>query len=828
MTNATLKAGAASRPILFPKEMFPTDMLVGVQKNPFARALILSGSQSFAILALELVNVGDDIIEKIRRYTSEKADVPYEQVWVHVTHAITTPHAPGGPNFGKPGHTPPSRPGFAPDPNTPMKRATFEKAVLDAAIAAVDACLPLKSAVYGLGTGESLVNVNRDLEFPQGWWVKQNPAEKSNKKMQVLTVKTPDGTLIATFVSYGIKPSAIDQSGREDGTAMVSPDVPGHACALVEKELGAPCLFCMSAAGDQVPREQSFYETVDESGHVCRVDDGFARGIEIVERLGREMADDILSIVSKTDADEHSADLRSASSQIICGMRAQSNRQSAPTHELEYKLNGYMSLDMSVATLGDEIAFVAVKPETNAQTESELWKGSPYKHTMLLSMINGGMKYMPDKLSYERCTWEAGSSMLMPGAAEKWVARANDLLKTVKMGRAEPKVTVIATPYGDGERIDTAVVEFPGEVPELDKIAVVDRTILSRKLDGKTLTLELSPDDKAATVLYKFDLKPGGPGKGPGGPGGPGKGSGGPRGPVRGGKERNCVAVEVEIPGFDAPIISTKAVQNVIDDFVSGSYKRILYNLFIPKNYDPAKKYPLVLFIPDAGPNGNDPLLALAQGIGGTIWATPEEQAKHPCFVLAVQIPSGIMLTTDEHTVSDEFNDIVELLNRTIDSYSIDHNRIYTTGQSQGCMASCELMARFPDLFAAAMPISGHWDVEKMTSLTHSRFLFGLSEGGLKEYPNFNEITEGLEAKGVKVHKVRLNFRDGWEINNAKVREAIGNPKAAQVVYVIFDKDTAFPDDQKNRPPFAHHNRGWELCYYLEPARDWLFAQSKD
>ena len=94
----------------------------------------------------------------------------------------------------------------------------------------------------------------------------------------------------------------------------------------------------------------------------------------------------------------------------------------------------------------------------------------------------------------------------------------------------------------------------------------------------------------------------------------------------------------------------------------------------------------------------------------------------------------------------------------------------------------------------------------------------------MKEYPSFNAITDGLEAQGVDVRRIRLNFRDGWEVNNAKVRAAA---EGAQVVYVIFDKATAFPDDGKFRPDMAHHSRGWELTYQLEAARDWLFAQHR-
>jgi len=76
----------------------------------------------------------------------------------------------------------------------------------------------------------------------------------------------------------------------------------------------------------------------------------------------------------------------------------------------------------------------------------------------------------------------------------------------------------------------------------------------------------------------------------------------------------------------------------------------------------------------------------------------------------------------------------------------------------------------------------------------------------------------------VKVARIRLNYRDGWEINDAKVREGIGD---AQVVYIIFDEATAFPDDGKERVKILHHQRGWELTYCLESARDWIFAQSK-
>ncbi|WP_246830467.1 hypothetical protein [Neisseria sp. HMSC077D05] len=62
--------------------------------------------------------------------------------------------------------------------------------------------------------------------------------------------------------------------------------------------------------------------------------------------------------------------------------------------------------------------------------------------------------------------------------------------------------------------------------------------------------------------------------------------------------------------------------------------KEMQYNLYTPKNLEPGRKYPLVMFIADASTAGKGVKAPLMQGYGGIIWATDEAQAKHPTFVL--------------------------------------------------------------------------------------------------------------------------------------------------------------------------------------------------
>jgi predicted peptidase len=250
-----------------------------------------------------------------------------------------------------------------------------------------------------------------------------------------------------------------------------------------------------------------------------------------------------------------------------------------------------------------------------------------------------------------------------------------------------------------------------------------------------------------------------------------------------------------------------------------------MYNIFVPEHHEKGKKYPLVVFIPDASVNGNDPRMALAQGIGATVWAEDEWQKDHPCYVLAFQIPKNVHLTTDEYTCAPEINEIKELIDRVINDYDVDPNRVYTTGQSQGCMASCCLNIAYPDLFAASVLVAAHWDVEKMLAQKDAKFFFGYSTGALRENVCFGALAEGYPAEGVETAVEHFNFRDGWDVNNEKCRKLVDTD--ATKIFAMFDGETAFPDDGIERPIMSHHNRGWELTYQLKPMREWLFNQHK-
>ncbi|HLH32941.1 MAG TPA: hypothetical protein VKY31_17195, partial [Terriglobia bacterium] len=86
--------------------------------------------------------------------------------------------------------------------------------------------------------------------------------------------------------------------------------------------------------------------------------------------------------------------------------------------------------------------------------------------------------------------------------------------------------------------------------------------------------------------------------------------------------------------------------QNSIDGFIPGIYKKhggMPYRLFVPQGYKPEQKYPIVIWLHGAGSAGTDNIgqISLDNKIGTHFWARPENQEKHPAFVLAPQSRAG-------------------------------------------------------------------------------------------------------------------------------------------------------------------------------------------
>jgi len=242
--------------------------------------------------------------------------------------------------------------------------------------------------------------------------------------------------------------------------------------------------------------------------------------------------------------------------------------------------------------------------------------------------------------------------------------------------------------------------------------------------------------------------------------------------------------------------------------FDAGDGKSIPYRLFKPQQRDAKTRVPLVVYLHGAGGRGTDNLKQITGGnlYGSRIWALSENQARHPCYVLAPQLTQGVSgprkmaargektadavsdvapagkwkqivdspigemtmeltlrkeghawsgqlrvprrgtitlakvfyengrltyLTSGPISLKGEFAvegrrftgtlttignerraaNVMALIRSVVEEFRVDEDRIYITGQSMGGAGTWGMLAFYPDVFAAAVPVCGSGDV---------------------------------------------------------------------------------------------------------------------
>lgn len=184
------------------------------------------------------------------------------------------------------------------------------------------------------------------------------------------------------------------------------------------------------------------------------------------------------------------------------------------------------------------------------------------------------------------------------------------------------------------------------------------------------------------------------------------------------------------------------------EDFLARVYTKgnakLPYRLFVPPSKDPARKYPLVLFLHGIGEKGNDNAKQLNNNANGAmVFVSAAAQTTNPCFMLAPQSESGWWGAYAAF--------IPQLLTDLSGEYPIDMDRLYVTGLSSGGSGTWELLIRNPQFFAAAVPICGNGDVKKAALLTDvAIWNFHTSDDATMPVKGSREMIDAIRAAGGK------------------------------------------------------------------------------
>jgi predicted peptidase len=148
---------------------------------------------------------------------------------------------------------------------------------------------------------------------------------------------------------------------------------------------------------------------------------------------------------------------------------------------------------------------------------------------------------------------------------------------------------------------------------------------------------------------------------------------------------------------------------------------RMPYRLLKPAGDDKADKYPLVLVLHGWGERGTDNKAQLKTF--GPPFLKPAIRKKFPCYVLIPQANGSWVRNpvfdkpiplTDKPAAS--LSMALEILDGVMKNERVDADRLYLMGYSNGACGVWELLERFPNRWAAAAPMAGAGDPERVVA----------------------------------------------------------------------------------------------------------------
>jgi hypothetical protein len=391
-----------------------------------AKAVVLDeGGKRVALVMCDLTSIPLEIIQEARRLIGETTYVPAEAAMISATHTHTTPQI--RPRFL----------GHADDAAREKARDYIAKLpgmIAEAVRLAEDDLQPAQVAA-AVGQ-ENSVSFNRRF-FMRDGTVQANPFKGEDEKLgQVLRPAGPidpdvgmvafigdDGAPLAMMVNFAMH---LDTMGGDQPSA----DFPFMLDEILHGVYGSTMLptFAIGAAGNV-----NHYDLTNPA-RVHRI-----KGPNESTRIGTLLAADTLRAYAKRHS-LRDAPLRMARELVRLDYHPEKAPQllarikDAPRHfdgEVEvFNEDGKLSFDaeVQVITLGNELAWVGLPGEMFVELGLSLKDASPFEYTMVHTLANGSIGYVPNRRAYPEGAREALATRCAPGSGERLIEAATRLL----------------------------------------------------------------------------------------------------------------------------------------------------------------------------------------------------------------------------------------------------------------------------------------------------------------------------------------------------------------------------------------------------------------
>jgi neutral ceramidase len=394
------------------------------------KAVVLAvGEQKAALVVCDLASIPVALIEAARQQIAATTDLDPLTVMISATHTHTAPQI---------------RPRFITRADEPTRAKTtayiesLPRKIADAVRRANERLKPAHAAV-AIGREET-VSFNRRYRMANGS-VQTSPGKTDaaivrnilgadgpiDPEVGVVTFETADGQALATLIDFAIH---LDTIGGSEPSA----DFPFQIAATLASVRGPEMLtvFAPGAAGNI-----NHYDLLDPT-RIHRM-----KGVPEATRIGTILAAEVLRCYRRLTP-ILATDLRIAREVVRLDMPAEKGQAFAARYEgatqffdgelMVFNKGGKQQFDaeVQVIALGDDLAWVGFPGEMFVEHGLALKNASPFRYTMIHTLANGSIGYVPNRKAYGHGAYEDTATRCAPGEGEKLVDVATQLLAKLK------------------------------------------------------------------------------------------------------------------------------------------------------------------------------------------------------------------------------------------------------------------------------------------------------------------------------------------------------------------------------------------------------------
>lgn len=367
----------------------------GVHDPLSARAVVFENNgRRIVLVSTEIGSYGSELFPVFQKTILDKFGLNESELFLATIHSHSAPVLSLNPETG--------------DPNNIEYTKTLQQKLITVIGEAFN---NMKPVLTGLGTGSSPVGANRREMRPDGSiTLGRNPYGITDKEVLVMKLAAADGSNVGAIYDYATHSTSLGPSNM-----IVSGDILGLSAQFVEKILGKDFISPVfaGASGNIDPWYRILPGFNNEPGWIPEP-----------VLLGTMLGEEVVSVFRSIKEVNPGGEISTSAATLECPRKKAEDGKNIP----DKPQPATVPVIITVARIGNDVAFVGFNVEMLTEIGMEIKKSSPFKHTFVITHCNGAVGYLPPAELYKEGGYEVTSTRFEIGSSDLVVKKALRML----------------------------------------------------------------------------------------------------------------------------------------------------------------------------------------------------------------------------------------------------------------------------------------------------------------------------------------------------------------------------------------------------------------